>query len=81
MKTDDHFSYCYLCPKTGKVLSEGQRAHSQGVCPHCGHAAHGTFTHAQKQAGKWTRPTLWERWKGLRAYFTPTPGQETSDDQ
>ena len=61
MKTDTRYSHINVCPKTQSKMSDSDINKSGGVCPHCGHINDYSFTHSEKVAGRYNRPTLYER--------------------
>ena len=66
MKEDETYSGWHVCPTTGKHLARDEIYHNFGVCIHCGEASGCTLTHTKMVVGKWVRPSLWERLKGLK---------------
>jgi hypothetical protein len=70
MKTDEKYSYITVCPETNAPLSDKQKSYSGGVCVHCGHDNDCGFTHQKKIVGRWSYPTLYERFfEGKRTEF------------
>ncbi len=61
MRTDTEYSHINVCPDTGDQLSDNKINNSSGVCPHCGDITDYSFTHSKKIAGRWVRPSLYER--------------------
>ena len=70
MKTDERYSHIMICPETGIQLTEDDLNGSGGVCPHCGNINNYSFTHSNKIAGRWNRPSFSERlFQGKKSEF------------
>lgn len=61
MKADKTYSHINVCPKTNDTMSSNDINNSSGVCPYCGDINDFSFTHSEKVAGRWVRPTIFER--------------------
>lgn len=70
MKTDSKYSHIKICPKTKEQMSSNEVNNSNGVCPYCGDINEYSFTHSEKVAGRFVRPSLYERlFKGKKLEF------------
>jgi len=43
----------YICPETGRLVTDAKRRYSDGACHICGHVDDGIFTHAYKRKVKY----------------------------
>jgi len=61
MKTDTKYSHIHVCPETREEMSNNEVNNSSGVCPYCGDISEYSFTHSDKIAVRYVRPSLFER--------------------
>ena len=69
MELDTHYTHIDVCPHTGERLNDDEIYYSDGVCPRCGDTRRGSIIHHDKIAGRWNRPSFWERITGKRHEF------------
>jgi len=77
MKMDQDYSYVLRCPVTKEQLSFSETCNSNGVCPRCGHDADSTYTHEQKEVGRWNKANIWEKIRGKRDEWLPKSEEDT----
>ncbi len=55
-----HYTSIYVCPTTGKQLSNRQMAYSKGICPICGDTDGEIMCHNEKIIGYYKGQPFWE---------------------
>ncbi len=76
MKMDKDYTSITVCPETRDMLTQRDTNNSDGICPRCGHKSQGTFSHKERMAGRWQRPSILEWIKGARREFITKESQD-----
>lgn len=75
MILDDEYTFIYVCPETDEQVMHDDCYNNGGVCKRCGHIEmigkeQSNIAHHKSVAGRWSRPTWWERvWHKKKAEF------------
>ena len=70
MKTDANYSSVWTCPDKNRMVNPSS-IRTNSFCPACGVKVESYKGHLVKVVGKWSRPSLFERVRGIDLNFIP----------
>ena len=70
MKTDTDYSSVWSCPDENRIVHPSSIM-VNSFCPACGDEVESYKGHLVKVIGKWSRPSLFERARGIGLKFIP----------